>query len=259
VPRLIVVLALFGFAPLFAGAQGLSDSSDIDAYLKQTIGTSKIPGVVAMVADADRVLYSGAFGSRDVANHAPISVDSIFRIASMTKPVTSVAVMMLVEKGAIALDDPISKYLPGFDHPEVFASFDPKDNTFTKRPAKSPITIRQLLTHTSGLGYSFSSPILAALIGPNPNESATKFPLLHDPGTHWTYGESTRVLGKLVEAVSHQSLDQFDAQRIFKPLDMNDTFYVVPSAKHDRVVTAHRTTETGLVETPNPETIDAPV
>ena len=258
-PRLIVVLAALGFAPLYAGAQGLSDSADIDAYLKQTIATTKIPGVVAMVADADHVLYSGAFGSRDVANHEAAGVDSIFRIASMTKPVTSVAVMMLVEKGQIALDDPISKYLPGFEHSEVFESFNPNDKTFTKRPAKSAITIRQLLTHTSGLGYAFASPILAALIGSDPNASATKLPLLFDPGTKWAYGESTRVLGKLVEAVSHQPLDQFDAEHIFKPLDMNDTFYAVPSTKRDRVVTVHRTTESRLVETPNPEKIDAPV
>ncbi|HEY1869011.1 MAG TPA: serine hydrolase domain-containing protein, partial [Candidatus Cybelea sp.] len=95
--RSIVLLALLTLAPLHAGAQGLSDSAEIDAYLKQTIATTKIPGVVAMVADADHILYSGSFGSRDVANHAPIAVDSIFRIASMTKPVTSVAVMMLVE------------------------------------------------------------------------------------------------------------------------------------------------------------------
>jgi len=259
VPRPIVSLALLVLAPLYAGAQTLTDSAEIDAYLKQTVATTKIPAVVAMVADADHVLYSGAFGSRDVANHAPVGVESIFRIASMTKPVTSVAVMMLVEKGAIALDDPISKYLPGFEHPEVFVTFDPKDKSFTKRPAKSPITIRQLLTHTSGLGYAFSSSTLAALIGSDPNASATGFPLLHDPGTKWTYGESTRVLGKLVEAVAHEPLDQFDAERIFKPLEMNDTFYVVPTPKRERVVTVHRTTDKGLVETPNPEKIDAPV
>jgi CubicO group peptidase (beta-lactamase class C family) len=253
------VLAFAAFAPLHAGAQNLTDSAEIDAYLKQTVATTKIPGVVAMVADGDHVLYSGAFGNRDVANHAPMALDSIFRIASMTKPVTSVAVMMLVEKGAIALDDPIAKYLPAFADPQVFVTFEPKDKSFTKRPAKSPITVRHLLTHTSGLGYSFSNPILAALIGADPNASATSFPLLHDPGTKWTYGESTRVLGKLVEAVSHQPLDQFVAERIFKPLGMNDTFYVVPNAKRDRVVTVHRTTDSGLVETPNPDKIDAPV
>jgi CubicO group peptidase (beta-lactamase class C family) len=259
VPRLAVVLALVAFAPCHAGAQTrLADGPELDAYLKQTIEHTKIPGVVAMVADADHVLYMGAFGSRDVANHAPMAVDSIFRIASMTKPVTSVAVMMLVEKGDVALDDPIAKYLPAFADEQVFVTFDEKDKSFTKRPAKTAITVRHLLTHTSGLGYAFDSPILAALIGGDPNASATSYPLLFDPGTKWTYGESTRVLGKLVEAVSHQPLDKFVAERIFKPLEMNDTFYVVPKPKHDRVVTVHRTTDKGLVETPNGETIDAP-
>lgn len=257
--RLVVVLALAAFAPLQAGAQTrLTDGADLDAYLQQTIAKTKIPGVVAMVADADHVLYSGAFGNRDLANHAPMAVDSIFRLASMTKPVTSVAVMMLVEKGDIALDDPVAEYLPAFEAPQVFVTFDPKDKSFTKRPASTDITVRHLLTHTSGLGYAFDSPILAALIGGDPNASATGYPLLFDPGTQWTYGESTRVLGKLVEEVSHQPLDKFVAERIFKPLGMNDTFYVVPKAKHDRVVTVHRTTDKGLVETPNPETIDAP-
>jgi CubicO group peptidase (beta-lactamase class C family) len=254
-----VALAVAAFVSPRASAQSrLSDSSDVDTYLEHTVETTKIPGVVAMVADGDHILYSGAFGNRDVANHAPMMVDSIFRIASMTKPVTSVAVIMLVEKGAIALDDPIAKYLPAFERPQVFLTFDPKDKSFTKRPASTDITVRQLLTHTSGLGYAFDSPILAALVGGDPNASATSYPLLFDPGTKWTYGESTRVLGKLVEEVSHQPHDRFVAERIFKPLGMNDTFYVVPKAKHDRVVTVHRTTDQGLVETPNPETIDAP-
>jgi CubicO group peptidase (beta-lactamase class C family) len=253
------VLALAALAPLHIGAQTrLTDGGELDAYLEKTLDTTKIPGVVAMVADEDHVLYSGAFGNRDVAHHAPLAVDSIFRIASMTKPVTSVAVMMLVEKGDIALDDPIAEYLPAFEGPEVFVTFDPKDKSFTKRPASGDVTVRHLLTHTSGLGYAFDSPILAALIGGDPNASATKYPLLHDPGTKWHYGESTRVLGKLVEEVSHQPLDRFVAERIFKPLGMNDTFYVVPRAKNDRVVTVHRTTDKGLVETPNPDTIDAP-
>ena len=202
--RLVVALALAALAPLQVGAQTrLTDGAELDAYLKQTIETTKIPGVVAMVADGDHVLYSGAFGNRDLANHTPIAVDSIFRLASMTKPVTSVAVMMLVEKGTIALDDPVAQYLPAFEDEQVFVTFDPKDKSFTKRPAKTDITVRHLLTHTSGLGYAFDSPILAALIGGDPNASATNYPLLHDPGTKWTYGESTRVLGKLVEEVSH--------------------------------------------------------
>jgi CubicO group peptidase (beta-lactamase class C family) len=256
----VLVLALAALAPFQATSQNrLERSAEIDAYLDRTIESTKIPGVVAMVADADGVLYSGAFGRSDVANGKPMALDSIFRIASMTKPVTSAAVMMLVQQGDVGLDDPISQYLPAFEDSEVFATFNPADKTFTKRPAVAEITVRHLLTHTSGLGYAFSSAILAALLGDNPGASATSFPLLHDPGTKWTYGESTRVLGKLVEEVSGQPLDQFLAERIFVPLGMSDTFYVVPSAKRERVVTVFRTTPEGLVETPNPEAISAPI
>jgi CubicO group peptidase (beta-lactamase class C family) len=119
------------------------------------------------------------------------------------------------------------------------------------------MTVRHLLTHTSGLGYSFSSPVLAALLT-EPGVSATTLPLLHDPGTKWTYGESTRVLGTLVEEVSGQSLEEFLEERIFRPLGMSDTFYTVPMAKTGRVATVHGTTVQGFVETPNPAEITAP-
>ena len=115
-----------------------------------------------------------------------------------------------------------------------------------------------MLTHTSGLGYGFSNTTLAALVGGDPGASVTRFPLLHDPGTRWTYGESTRVLGTLVEEVSGQSLDEFLAERIFVPLGMSDTFYNVPAQKAGRVVTVHRTTPEGLVEAPNDAEITSP-
>jgi CubicO group peptidase (beta-lactamase class C family) len=121
------------------------------------------------------------------------------------------------------------------------------------------MTVRHLLTHTSGLGYAFSNPTLAALVGSDPGASVTRFPLLHDPGARWTYGESTRVLGSLVEEVAGQPLDEFMTERIFIPLGMSDTFYTVPAPKAGRVVTVHRTTPEGLVETPNPTEITAPV
>ncbi len=257
--RLLPMLALALLAPLEAAAQhALPRSADIDAYLQSAVATH-VPGVVAMVADADHVLYSGAFGRQDDGRNVPMAVDTIFRLASMTKPVTSVAVMMLVEEGKISLDEPIAKYLPEFRNETVFETFNPADKTFTKRPAKTQITIRHLLTHTSGLGYAFSSSILAQLLGGDPNASSTRYPLLHDPGTKWTYGESTRVLGRLVEQVSKQPLDRFVQARILGPLGMTDTFYSVPDSKHDRVATIHRTTDKGLVEDSNPAKIDAPV
>src|SRR5688500_15471964 len=184
--------------------------------------------------------------------------DSIFRTALMTKPVTSVAVMMLVQEGDIGLDDPVSQYLPACEDEQVIENFNPADKPYSSRPPSRPMTVRHLLTHTSGLGYAFSNRTLAALVGPVPGASVTSFPLMHDPGARWTYGESTRVLGSLVEEVSGQSLDEFLSERIFVPLGMSDTFYTVPPQKAGRVVTVHRTTAAGLVEEPNPAEIASP-
>ncbi len=256
-----VAAAFVAFAaasPTFAQDR-LPSSAEIDAYLTSVVRDTRIPGIVALVVDADRVVYISAFGCQDVAAGVPMADDSIFRIASMTKPVTSVAVMMLVQEGDIGLDDPVSDYLPAFEDEQVIESFNPADKTYTARPASGPMTIRHLLTHTSGLGYSFSNETLAALVGAEPGASVTRFPLLHDPGTRWTYGESTRVLGTLVEEVSGQALDEVLSERIFVPLGMSDTFYIVPASKARRVVTVHRRTPDGLVESPNPAEITAPV
>ena len=256
--RLALVLALVAVAPCHVHAQHrLPNATALDAYLDQTQAQTQIPGMVAMVTDADGIIYSHAVGRQNVAGDVPMAVDTIFRIASMTKPVTSVAVMMLVQEGDIGLDDPVSDYLPAFEDLQVFATFNPADKTYTTRPAATPMTIRHLLTHTSGLGYSFDSPILAALL--EPGASATRLPLLHDPGAKFTYGESTRVLGTLVEEVSGQPLDEFVRERIFIPLDMSDTFYVVPASRVNRVATVHQRTAQGIVEAPNPEAISAPI
>jgi CubicO group peptidase (beta-lactamase class C family) len=256
----LAVLAAAACTAFLAQAQNrLANSAEIEAYLASVVRDTKIPGVVGLVVDADGILYTGAFGRQDVANDVPMAPDTIFRIASMTKPVTSVAVMMLVQEGDIGLDDPVSNYLPAFEGKEVIATFNAADKTYTTRPAAGPITIRHLLTHTSGLGYSFSNHTLAALASSEPGASITRLPLLHDPGTRWTYGESTRVLGTLVEEVSGQPLDEFLSERIFVPLGMSDTSFTVPAPKTARVATVHRTTPEGLVEAPNPAEITAPV
>lgn len=231
-------------------------ADDLDALLAQAIEQTPIPGLVAMAVDADTVIYRGAFGHQNVAGGVPMALDSIFRIASMTKPVTSVAVMMLVERGDISLDDPIARYLPELADREVIDDFDMSTGEYTTRPAASPITIRHLLTHSSGLGYSFSSAMLSRMTGGSFEVSATDLPLLYDPGTRWTYGESTRVLGRLVERVSGQPLDAFMQARIFAPLGMSDTSYRVAPEKMSRVVTVHALADGALTETPNPERIE---
>ena len=257
--RAAVAFVALAYAPWAAAQNRLPTSAAIDSYLTSVVRDTRIPGIVALVVDADGVVYTGAFGRQNVAAGVPMTTDSIFRIASMTKPVTSVAVMMLVQEGDIGLDDPVSQYLPAFEDLKVIENFNAADKSYGTRPAKTPMTVRHLLTHTSGLGYAFSNPALAALVGSDPGASVTRFPLLHDPGARWTYGESTRVLGSLVEQVSGQPLDEFMMERIFIPLGMSDTFYTVPAPKAGRVVTVHRTTPEGLVETPNPAEITAPV
>ena len=186
--------------------------------------------------------------------------DTIFRIASMTKPVTSVAVMMLVQEGDIGLDDPVSDYLPAFEDEQVIENFNAGRQELHDAPGRDADDGAALADAHVGLGLLRSRTTrLAALVGAEPGASVTRLPLLHDPGTRWTYGESTRVLGTLVEEVSGQPLDEFLSERIFVPLGMSDTFYTVPAPKARRVVTVHRTTPEGLVETPNPAEITAPV
>ena len=239
-----------------AQAPSISEAGQaaIDEYLEQVIGDAYIPGLVAMVTNRDGAIYAGAFGSQDVARGRPMTIDSIFRIASMTKPITSAAVMMLVEDGEVGLDDPVSMYLPGQLPEEVFETFDPTDNSFTSRPVNVEMTVRHLLTHTSGLGYNIFNEILFPLLRPqSPPPTQLDLPLLHDPGTRWTYGESTRVLGTLVQSVSGQGVDAFLQDRIFAPLAMNETAYVVASEKNARLVTLHTPVENGLVEQPNPD------
>ena len=226
----------------------------IDEYVHQVVRDTYIPGVVALVTNRDGVIYAGAFGSRNVAQDLPMTVDSIFRIASMTKPITSAAVMMLVEEGEVGLDDPASMYLPGRLPEEVFETFDPTDNSFTSRPANGQMTVRHLLAHTSGLGYNLFNEILFPLLR-SQRSPATQLnhPLLHDPGARWTYGESTRVLGYLVESVSGQGIDAILAERFFAPLGMNETGFAVASENNARLVTLHTPVENGLAEQPNPE------
>jgi methyl acetate hydrolase len=237
-------------------------SKDGEAALSRSLSASvqrgDIPGVVALVVDPDKVLYQGSAGQQDVAGRIEMKPDAIFRIASMTKPVTTVAVMMLVEAGKVSVDDPVSRYLPNFKDRPVISSFDAATGAYQTRPARREVTIRHLLTHTSGVGYGWSSPIVAKLIG-NDRDKETELPLLHDPGERWTYSASTRVLGQVVEKVSGQPLDVFLRERILGPLGMHDTSYAVPSASISRVVTVHSRTAGKLVEQPNAPVQQAPI
>ena len=248
-----------------ASAQNSSGSAALDTSLRGAVECKDVPGVVALITDRERVLYQGAFGVADVATGRPLTTDAIFRIASMTKPVTSVALMQLVEQGRLSLDDPAEKYLPELAELKVFESFDPATGAYKVRPASRPATVRHFLTHTSGLGYPFTSATLRDF---KPRAGETYpfgGPLLFDPGERWHYGTSTDVAGRLVEVISGQKLEDYFREHIFAPLKMNDTSYNVPEAKAPRLVAQQQRAGEhmdGAIELQKPQpglTIAAPV
>jgi CubicO group peptidase (beta-lactamase class C family) len=225
----------------------------IDKMLQQSIDSGWIAGAVGFIARDGKIVYNKAFGVNDIETKSPMRTDDIFRIASQTKAITSVAVMMLFEEGKFLLDDPISKYIPEFAKPCVLDRFNEKDTTFTTVPATREITIRDLLTHTSGIDYAgigsmnfraiYAKAGIPAVFGSDKIilgdkiKALGKLPLAHQPGENFTYGLNVDVLGYLVEVLSGESLDQFFQKHIFEPLGMTDTYFYLPSTKLDRLVT----------------------
>jgi CubicO group peptidase (beta-lactamase class C family) len=246
-------------------AQNSAGSAGMDAALRGAVERKEVPGVVALVTDRRRVVYEGAFGVADVSTGRPLTADALFRIASMTKPITSTAAMQLVEQGRFGLDDPVEKYLPEFANLKVFESFDPATGAYRLRPAARPPTVRQILTHTSGLGYPFTSAMLRDFKPQAGETYPFGGPLLFDPGERWHYGTSTDVVGKLVEKVSGQKLEDYFREHIFAPLQMQDTSYNVPQEKAARLVAGQqrageRMDGAIVVQTPQPgPTIPEPV
>ncbi len=218
-----------------------------------------MPGVAVAVVNKDGLLYNEAYGKSRTLTGTPMAKDTIFNMASMTKPVTSVAIMMLVDEGKLKLDDEVATYLPKWKAPLVISKFNEADASYETRPAKRAITIRHLLTHTSGIGYGFSSPTLTKIMAKE-KKTELDLPLLFDPGESWAYGASTRVLGHVVEAISGQKIDAFLASRILQPLGMHDTSYLVPAEKVSRVVAVNaRGADGKFVERPVPATLPAQV
>jgi methyl acetate hydrolase len=246
----LLLIALPHAAPRALPAAG---KSALDTFLAGQVTRGVVPGVVVHVVSREGVLYSAAFGKQDAGKNVPLATDSIFRIASMTKAVTSVAAMMMIEQGKMKLDDDVSQYLPAFKSMQVLTSYDAKAGTYHTRPSTRPITIRQLLTHTSGIGYSWSDPGLALVQQKTNKGGETDLPLVHEPGEKWTYGASTKVLGDLVEKFSGERIDAFTDRHIAKPLGMDDTFYEVPASKYGRVVTTNTKDAAGkITEAANP-------
>ncbi len=225
----------------------------IDAVCREAVDKGQVPGMVALVARHNKIVYHKAFGLADNASGRVLKRDDIFRIASQTKAITATAVMMLWEEGKFGLDDPISNFIPEFKNPQVLKTFQYRDTTYTTEPAKGEITIRQLLTHTSGLGYGvidgderfkmiyqkagvtdlFTTENIP--IGESVKKLA-KLPLHHQPGEKFTYGEGLDVLGYLIEVVSGMTFDAFLKKRLFEPLGMRDTWFYLPDDKASRLV-----------------------
>jgi CubicO group peptidase (beta-lactamase class C family) len=219
-------------------------------YLGKEIAAGRIPGAVLLIQQHGQPVYFESFGLRDVASPAPMTADSIFRLYSMSKPLTSVAAMMLVEDGKLALGDPLAKYLPDFADVKVNIE-QPAENGQQARglePARRPITIEDLLRHTSGLTYGFYGDSAVRKLyahsdlfdGDFDNAAfarrLAKLPLAEQPGTRWDYGHSTDVLGRVIEVASGQSLFDFEKQRLLDPLGMRDTaFSVADLAQRPRI------------------------
>ncbi len=227
----------------------------IDRMVERLIAGGEIPGAVVFISRGGRVVLHKAYGYRDAGTRVPLRKDDIFRIASQTKAITSLAVMMLWEEGRFQLDDPIERYLPEFAKATVLKSFNPADSTWTAEPARRRVTIRHLLTHTSGIDYAaigsdefkavYAKAGIPAGIGNDPGTIGEKMralgllPLAHHPGERFTYGLNTDVLGYLVEVVSGIPLDRFLRTRILDPLGMHDTWFYLPPDRAARLVSLH--------------------
>jgi methyl acetate hydrolase len=256
----VVVLMLVSLDAARTGpALRSSGPAALSQFFTDVIARGDVPGIVAIVVSPDKVLYHEAFGKMNAARNTPMVKDTIFRIASMTKAVTSVGVMQLVEKGKVGLDDQVSKHLPRLASPQVFSKVDEETGTYETKPATRPITIRQLLTHTSGLGYSWSDHGLAIAQKKTGATNDSELPLVNEPGAQWTYGASTRVLGELIEKLTGEKIDAYLDAHIASPLAMRDTTYTVPKQKYSRVVTLNQKANGKITETQNPDPIPATI
>ena len=231
----------------------------VERLLEEDIKKNNLPGAVVLVGNEKGIVYQKAFGIKNPLTNEKYNTDDIFRIASMTKAITSIAILKLWEDGRINLDDPIEKYIPEFKDTEILETFNEKDSSYTSKPSTKKITIRQLLTHTSGIGYDFidGKHSIKAIYHKKKQsfmkngvmcfcdedvtigeaiKNLADVPLHHEPGEKYTYGIGLDVLGYLIEVVSKKKLDEFFKEEIFEPLEMNDTYFYLPKEKEKRLV-----------------------
>src|SRR3954454_12574032 len=227
----------------------------IDAALRRAVERREVPGVVAMAASDAGPLYEGAFGRRNAESGAAMTTDTVFRIASMTKAVTSVAAMQLVEEGRLSLDAPVPDIgEPALSAPQVLDGFDASGKPVL-RPAKCPITLKHLLTHTAGFTYDWSNPNTKRFVEePGMSVTATgqraalRQPLAFDPDERWEYGINIDWIGLLIEAVSGKKLDAVLRERVFFPLGMRDTGFATTSEQRARQARIHQKYPDGRFE-----------
>ena len=236
----------------------------IDDNMNEWVKKGWMNGAVALIIRNGKIAYYKPVGYNETQTKDLMKRDGIFRIASQTKAITSVAVMMLYEEGKFLLDDPISKYIPSYANEKVIDKFNANDSTYSTVPAKRQITVRDLLTHTSGLGYAqIGDKISNALYAKNNITAGVNvqddnlsnamsrlgtLPLIHQPGEKFTYGLNVDLLGELVEIWSGKTLEEFFNQRIFVPLGMNDTYFNLPQSKANRLVNMYSEDSTGVLQ-----------
>src|ERR1700688_3035245 len=223
----------------------MQGKAQIDQVLRQKSDAKEIPGVVAMAATGKEVVYQGAFGKRDLSKDDAMTADSVFWIASMTKAITAAGAMQLVEQGRLALEAPIGNVLPDLAAPQVLEGFDAKGEP-KLRPARNPITLRHLMTHTAGFCYNLWNGDMVQYLEKTGlpaittcQNDALKTPLTSDPGTRWEYGINIDFVGKAVEAASGKRLDAYLRDHLFSPLGMNDTGFKLTESMRKRLVGMH--------------------
>ena len=231
----------------------MSNLKSIDTILSRAVESKAMPGVVAVAATDKGVLYEGAFGTREVGKDAPMTLDTVVWIASMTKAITATAAMQLVENGKLGLERPASEVVPELAAAKVLEGFDAAGKPRLRAP-KRPITLRHLLTHTAGFGYEIWDPAIAQYqtatgtpgITTCTNAALTT-PLMFDPGDRWEYGINIDWVGKIVETMSGQKLDRYFQEHIFGPLGMKDTSFKISSSQRARLATVHQRGEGGAL------------
>jgi CubicO group peptidase (beta-lactamase class C family) len=231
----------------------MQSTTEIDGLFRHKTEAGEIPGVVAIAATGNEVTYQGAFGKRDLSKDAPMTPDSVFWIASMTKAITAAGAMQLVEQGRLSLDEPIGGLLPDLASPNVLDGFDANGDPIL-RPAKTEITLRHLMTHTAGFCYGMWNGDMVTYLEKTGlpavttcKNDALKTPLSSDPGTRWEYGTNIDFIGKAIEAVSGQRLDAYLRDNIFAPLGMIDTGFKIGPSQRERLVGMHARTPEGTL------------